>query len=336
MTRYIVIVLAVVLLLGGGYWLYSSRMSALEAELREAASSLPAQSRHGIEVTVDGRNVILTGPAHDEEEAARLVALAEALPGQGSVVDNMALLPSLSPYLFEARKAFGGGLEGLSGAVPDRADAEKLVAAFPDADMSGLFLASGAPETGWADVMVTALKALDTVTSGTLRIEDRTVSIWGEVETTAARDAISAAAAQTPDYDWALNIDVTRPVISSYEFRAENADGVVRAWGPVPTPDAARRLTDLIGTAGGQARDQAGQRLRVGAGAPEGWVPAVLAGVEALMSLESGTLELAPGVLELSGIAADDEKLLAAEALLMPIAGEGAYEVVISVRLNAP
>lgn len=332
MTRNLIMIVAVLVLAAGGYWFYLQREAAIEAELRAAAIVIPEQSRHGIDVIIEGREVILSGLVDDQAEAERLVALARELPGQRGVTVDLALLPSMSPYLFEARKALGGGLTGLKGAVPDREAAGRIAEALPDLDYAEVYLASGAPESGWSDAILVALAALDATSSGTLRIEDESISIWGEVEEEATLISLrQQAEGALEGYEWSINIDVTRPAIAEFVLRAEKSEGEVRLFGPMPGPASARQLTDLLG----DSVAAGGPRIDIGAGAPEGWIVAALAGTEALLSLKDGVLDLKPGVLELSGTASDEETLRAAEALLIPVAAEG-FEVVISVRLDTP
>lgn len=103
--------------------------------------------------------------------------------------------PAVSPYRFTAERRGGRLLVG--GNVPDEASRESILAAaqrkFGSAEVVGDFaFASGAPE-GFADAATAALQMLSRVAGGSVRIDDRELSVEGYVYRAAAIEDIEEA-----------------------------------------------------------------------------------------------------------------------------------------------
>lgn len=159
----------------------------VEAGIRAALQAQIAGSRHGMELDVRDRVVTLRGTVGSEVERDTYLEQAAAIPRVTRVIDQLTVLPALSPYITEATENFRGTIT-MTGGVPSKVARN----AIEGADTRDLTLASGAPDL-WEATVPLANAVLSRVDEGRWRLTDTTLEIFGTVNTPVqAQEALSA------------------------------------------------------------------------------------------------------------------------------------------------
>ncbi|WP_417309909.1 OmpA family protein [Devosia sp.] len=188
----------------------------------------------------------------------------------------------VASFTLDATKTAADGLV-FTGFVPD-AEGRAALAALPDADVSALELARGAPD-GFKPALDLGLEKLAEMSEGTLSIDGDTLSISGRATTSADFISLSEALRPEAQQDVALGtIALSPPLVETYRFRADkSADGTITLSGFAPDDATRARIAAAAGT------DAAG--LDFADGAPEGFEAEALAGLSALAELDRGTVQ---------------------------------------------
>ncbi|MEM7056510.1 MAG: OmpA family protein [Pseudomonadota bacterium] len=283
-------------------------------------SAIADPALDAVTVMTDGRNVTLTGEVSSQAVRDAILARASQVYLLGRLTDNIEILSVASPFTFSAVKADGGAIE-LSGYVP-RADVRDAVFADAESAADGakvagnVVLASGVPEGDWAALPRTGLKALAKMTSGSLKIVDKAVTLTGDARDKVAVDEIAALVAAAPMGEWW--VDVTgAPPPEGFLFNAMKApDGSILVEGHAPDDQTKTEILALAEALSGQPT--AGD-LTVAAGMPDAdWPSRVKQGLEALQAMDNGVLSVAGLDVSLSGVVQTD----ADRARLDPLVGE--------------
>ncbi|MGO1080126.1 OmpA family protein [Inquilinus sp. CA228] len=260
-----------------------------------------ALSNGGVALSDAGYSIAGEAPTAAAYQAA--MAATKALPAGVTLAKAEILPPELKPYVWSA--ANDGRTLTLGGAVPSEAARAELAgaaaAAFPGIRIvDGLQVARGAPA---GDVLAAAklgLAQLALLADGKAGLDDGRLSVSGSGKPGVTAAAIAAAIRSGLPQGFQLaSVDVTPAIISPYTFSAEKSGGALTLSGYAPDDrthqgilDAAQRLFF-----GETVKDQ----LALGAGAPEGFADAVLAGLGPLSRLAQGTLSLTGTDAKLSG-----------------------------------
>jgi len=92
----------------------------MERHVQEgAAAAIDAPWKHGVGITVSGRDISISGTAHDALEKAKILSSLDRVEGHRVVHDNLDLLPVADIYALEATKDEAGLiLNGVVAAKP--------------------------------------------------------------------------------------------------------------------------------------------------------------------------------------------------------------------------
>ena len=250
----------------------------------------------GTVITIDGRAATLP------DYTAVQTALQLGAP-QGLILGDTTIKPPMAkPFTFTASRAAGGGY-ALSGYVPSDAAHQALIDAVPDGTDDRLVLADGNPD-GFEAAAGRALEVLALLDSGEVSYDGNAWSISGAVDTPpkalAAQKAFADAGLRQAgfSYDVALPKPVEQaalPIIDPYAWRAQkSADGSLMISGFSPTEQFKRYVAVHAGV---KITDSSG----VGAGAPESFVRDAIAGLDALLGMQQGSISLTAGNWTLTG-----------------------------------
>src|SRR3982075_4065271 len=163
-------------------------------------------------VTISDGNVSLSGMARDLGGREAISAALKNLPEGFSVVANDVKAP---PYIFQAYKDPVAVTLTLTGYVPDNNVHAALVAAagrkfFNEKVVDNLKASVGAPG-GFANAVVPALGALSRLSTGTLVVSDREISLSGDAFFDAAAAQIRSGLPVAKDFPqgWQLKADIS-------------------------------------------------------------------------------------------------------------------------------
>lgn len=276
-------------------------------------------------LALHGRARTLAGLA----AAETLVSLG---PPQGLILAKAELQPPLaSPYVWTAEKRESGRLR-LSGYVPSQTVRAALSEAAGTATDTTV-LADGAPE-GFESTARSGLSLLPLLTTGTVSYDGRDWSLAGTVATAeqAARLETAFAAAGLDSAGWFYDVSLPPPpipVVDPYVWRAtRDGSGAVTVSGFAPAEPFRKVLAVRVGRS-------IIDNTELGSGQPEGFFEAALAGVDALLRLDEGTLELRDGTWSLTGATATMPERIEIERSLMAAIDTSAWELDITA-VDAP
>jgi outer membrane protein OmpA-like peptidoglycan-associated protein len=285
----------------------------------------------GTVITVEGRAATV---ADFEAIETRL----ELGAPQGLILANTTVKPPLAtPFTFAAEKNAAGQF-ALSGYMPSAAVRKALTSGLPAGATDTTVIADGNP----ADFEAAALKALGVLQlldSGKISYDGASWSLSGAVDTPqeafAAESAFAATGLRTAGWTYTVNLPgavetAALPVVDPYVWRAQkSANGAIAFTGFVPTEQLKRYLA---GHAGSNVVDG----TALGAGAPEGFIPATIGGLDALLALDEGTLALSAGSWSLTGKLPTTPGRYEVEAALRAATDTSAWHVAIQAADAAP
>lgn len=234
------------------------------------------------------------------------ITAARKTPPEGFQITRFAVEPPrVSPFVTSVLR--GAESVRLSGHVPSE-DARKLLAdavrvAFPGMSVSDeMRLASGGPKPdAWAGSAHFAIAQLARLRAGEAKLIGTDVALAGEAADSAAYVALMQAVRAPPEGVAVAAKAVRPPTISPYVFAVRrDGEGItVSGFFPDDAAHAAIRAAlerDFL-------KETVNDLSAIGAGAPEGFTEAVLAGLVPLARAQSGELSLADAQLRLSGTA---------------------------------
>jgi outer membrane protein OmpA-like peptidoglycan-associated protein len=290
-------------------------------------------------VSVNGRDLVLTGRAGQEDEPPKVEAVLRNVWGVREV-DNRAVLPrKVEPFLWSARRR--GNHIRISGYVPDRATRQTVIgltkAAMPGLDVTDrMNTARGVPPVDtWLAGLSFALKQLSSMRHGDARFEGLALSISGEAEDAAAFKSLHAAIkGGLPKGIQLANAQITAPAVSPFTWSAQLAGGQLILTGYVSGGDSAREsLVTAIKSA--VADVNVVDRMEQAEGAPPAWANAAVALLKAAAPLDNGTLEMKDAAFTVSGMAADQAKAQAVRAALRGALPSG-FTLADQIRVREP
>jgi outer membrane protein OmpA-like peptidoglycan-associated protein len=261
---------------------------------------------------------------------------AEGAPQGFTLVVGDIRPPVASPFTFTAVKAATGGI-GLSGYVPDDATRAELLTKVAELTADSADPADGAPEN-FAFFAGKGLEVLALLDSGTLNFDGTNWSIEGVVDTPqkgfAADAAYSVAGLRTMGWTYVvrlpeMQVAAALPIITPYAWRAQRAaDGSVSFTGFAPSEAfkaylKARAGSGFDGTA-------------LGAGAPADFGASAVAGLDALLALDEGSLGLNGTRWTLSGTIADAATRDTIQSSLAGKVDATQWQIAIQARDSAP
>lgn len=280
------------------------------------------------EVSFDGTNWSVTGSVDTARKAfaARSAFVDSGLRDAGWSYRvelprpvQQAALPVIAPYSWGAMKAADGTVT-FTGFLPTDAFKKFLARRVGEGLRDNSALGAGAPETFIADALA-GLDALLSLDEGALAFADGKWTLNGEVATVAARAAVEntlVAAVDEANWSLALRALDAAPVVSPYVWAAvKGENGRVSLSGNVTT-DELRRFVAV------RAGDVISDTTELGSGEPPGFMADVLAGLEALGHLQSGSVRFDGSRFNLVGVPATPADRDAALAALAAATDAGA------------
>jgi outer membrane protein OmpA-like peptidoglycan-associated protein len=289
------------------------------------------------QASIQGTVISVEGRAATVADFTAIETRLELGAPQGLILAGMVIKPPLAtPFTFAAEKTAAGQFT-LSGYVPSAAVRKALLGQLPTATDT-MVIADGNP----ADFEAAAVKALGVLAlldSGKVSYDGASWSLSGAVDTPqeafAAESAFASTGLRSAGWTYAVSLPgaakvAALPVVDPYVWRAQkSANGTVTFGGFVPTEQLKRYLA---GHAGSAVVDG----TALGAGAPEGFIPASIAGLDALLAMDEGTLALSAGNWSLTGKLPTTTARYAVETGLRAATDVSAWHVAIQAADAAP
>jgi len=294
--------------------------SRIEQDLAERAGSALTKSGYTWAVAaIEGRDVVLTGRAPDEDGPGKASELLRGTWGVRLVDNKVDLLERAENYSWAASRR--GQRIRLTGYAPSLATRQVIIgvarANFPGFEIvDRTRLARGAPpQDSWLAGVSFALRQLTSLRRGDVRLDGLNMTVTGEAEDLNEYRTVKAAlVGGLPKAIKLANNLVAPPSISPHTWMARLEGGQMTLLGHAPDEASASQLMALIRSAApGLAIDN---RLQPASGAPQGWRSAATAGLRVLLSLKNGSAELKDATLTLSGLATDEADLQAVRSAL--------------------
>ena len=278
-------------------WFGAGRIETdISLRTNQAVSAQPWAS-----VTVDGRDVTVTGDAPDERAQGAAVDAISSVSGVRAVVDKTGLLPLEDPYRFSVGKTDAG--LAVDGFAPGQVERDRLVTelgkALPGVSVTDdLSLARGAPAK-FDDMIALGSRQLARLGVGRFGIVGDKLTVQGEALSPEDHEALVADMATADGFE--AIADVSAPVVRGpYVFRAEQGGGKLMLSGYAPGKDDRKRLAEMAG-------DGATDQVVIADGVPEGmnWTVAAAKAIEAAALLANGSADISGRRLNITGDARD-------------------------------
>ena len=279
----------------------------------------------------------LAGRAASNTEFKAIQKMLEEGAPQGFRLTSVDIhAPIANPFTFAAAKDSAGQIT-ISGYVPDETVRSSLHAKVDDLGTDTSELADGAPK----DFGSSAGKGLDVLAlldSGTLAFDGKSWSLSGFVDTPkkgfAADAAYSIAGLRTAGWTYDVRLpkaepSAALPIISPYVWRAQkSADGKISVTGFVPSEAFKAGLKVKV--------PDAADASTLGAGAPDDFGASAMAGLDALQSLNEGSLDLAGSHWTLTGVVPDSAARDKIQAALSVRINPANWQLAIQASDSAP
>lgn len=274
-----------------------------ETEAVAALGVFPLLKSGAIEY--DGSRWLMSGSVDTPEEglAADHAFAATNLKAAGwsfslDLPDAVApvALPIIDPYVWRAQKTADGKVT-LGGFVPTEALKKVLVGRAGEGAVDGTNLGSGYPEN-FIPGTLAAIDALAALDEGTANFDGKAWSLNGQVASANDRLSIEGtlqAAVDTTGWTIAIQALDAAPVVTPYRWAAtKTPDGKVALSGYATTDEMREFIAVRAGTVSTDTTELA-------SGEPAGFVADVLAGLEALNHLNTGTVKFEENAWTLAG-----------------------------------
>ncbi len=290
------------------------------------------------QATIQGTVISVEGRAATVADFDAIETRLELGAPQGLILASTTVKPPLAtPFTFAAEKNAAGQFS-LSGYVPAAAVRKALVAGLPAVASDSTVVADGNP-AGFEAAALKALAVLQLLDSGKVSYDGASWSLSGAVDTPqeafAAESAFAATGLRSAGWTYTVSLPgaaetAALPIVDPYVWRAQkSANGPIAFTGFVPTEQLKRYLA---GHAGASVVDG----TTLGAGAPDGFIPASIAGLDALLALDEGTLALSAGSWSLTGKLPTTAGRYQLEAALRAATDTSAWHVAVQAADAAP
>ncbi|MEL7429089.1 MAG: OmpA family protein [Pseudomonadota bacterium] len=238
--------ITVVVLAAASVWLKVEDVQQdLQAKSLEALSS----SHPWASVSLDGRDLTLTGTAPSPEAVEQARELADAAYDVRIVMDQTELLPVADPFVLAVEKKAEAFT--LTGSVPSDDLRQTMVSALSASSAQAriddqMTLARGAGEA-LPGLVEFGLKQLDALESGKFQISNSEFAIAGRASGFAEYDAINRDLDNAfPAGGTLAGRDILPPVVTPYEWQADFDDGSLALSGFAPNADASSAIASAI------------------------------------------------------------------------------------------
>ncbi len=283
---------------------------AIENDLSSRLSTVySAFGNDWARISVEGRDVSLTGKAPIMAEKQAALDAARRIYGVRVVNDRLETNPPVSPYTWSVSK--DGKVLTLGGHVPStemraniRDVSKKLYGDMEIKD--AMKLADGAPEEDWKQALDFALQTVDYLGKGAVKISDSVVTIEGEAADVSSYNKIAEAfrgGPEAPD-GFILASRVELPQMSPYVWSIEHVGRKVTLSGHVPSIDAHGEIVSRVRER--FPRAEISDKMKLASGEPAAWDETIVYAINQLKKLRSGKVSLKDNVISISGEAADN------------------------------
>ncbi|KKC39642.1 hypothetical protein WH87_05680 [Devosia epidermidihirudinis] len=249
------------------------------------------------DVSLDGRDVALSGTISTQAEADGALVRLASLSGVRSVAGDVTVAPLVKPYRMTANLVDGAIV--LAGSVPNEVTRQALStrAGVSSADLQ---LRSGMPDRDvWLSGIDFALAQLSHLDQGQVSITDLAINVTGRARSERDYgDVLLALSAQVPSGVTIADASIAAPFASPYRWSAVSDGKRISVSGFVPDGQVTDRLrmADLSGLA-------LSTGVAVASGQPDNFVELSQVLVEQLSRLEYGEATISDGLSQLVGAA---------------------------------
>lgn len=271
-----------------------------EVSERTVRTELDRDALTWADVDTNGLQVFLIGTAPTEADRFQALSAAGRVVDTARVIDQIDIIDTdgMAPPRFSIEILRNDSGISLIGLMPAEADREDLVRdierALPEATLSDLLEVADYPvPDGWEDAVEYAVSVLSVLDRSKISIAAGEVQIKGAVSDEDTRRRVEADLARRAGDDLRLALEVTapRPVISPFTLRfIKDDDGARFDACSAPTETARERILNAANSAGIEGKVD----CRLGLGTPtREWADAAIMGIEAIDTLEGGTITFA-------------------------------------------
>ena len=261
------------------------------------------------EVQADGLQVILAGIAPTEAVRFRAQSTAGSVVDAARVIDQMEVeaQADIAPPKFSAQILRNDSGISVIGLIPASTDREATVERFNDiAGDTGvtdlLEVADYPAPNGWEEALGFALTAMADLPRAKASVDAGHVAITAIADSVEDKQKMEArlTRAAPPNLHLQLDIAAPRPVITPFSLRFTlDEQGAAFDACSADTEDAQKKILAAAAAAGFDGSD----RCVVGMGVPSPrWADAVAQSIEAVASLEGGTVTFADADITLVGL----------------------------------
>ncbi len=266
-------------------------------------------------VSLDGRDLTLTGTAPSEEAASAALQIADDAYDVRVVADASDLLAIASPFALNANKA--DGKVTLTGNFPNEEVRAEIVAAAkaaaPEATVDDqMVMARGAGE-GFSDLAKFSIGELGGLTSGMASLSNTDVSVSGIASSFDTYDtAIANLAGDIPASGKVVKAEITPPTASPYEWMADYDGKAVTLSGFAPDADTRTAIEASVKEQLPEAAIT--NNIRIAAGAPDNLSDATKYATGFFPGFTQGRASFADNKFSISGVAKSSAEFEAATA----------------------
>ena len=266
-----------------------------------SATAMAAGGYDWAELSLDARDLTLSGTTTDQSLLDAAIARLAALDGVRSVRTDVALAPIARPY--SLRATIDQGAITLAGGVPNETARQRLLS-LAGLEEGALELRSGVPDRrSWVAGAEFAIDQLRYFDQGEAVICDRTVSLNGRAKSERAfRDLLIVLRAGAPAGLSLGDVSITPALVSPYQWNASFDGKRIDVSGHVPDHALVERYrtAEVSGA-------QVATGLALGSGEPAGFADLSQQLLEQLARLEYGAASITDGQSTLSGAPATTE-----------------------------
>ena len=259
------------------------------------AAAMAAGGYDWAELSLDARDVTLTGTTTDEALLDAAIARLSSLHGVRSVTPDVTLAPMAAPYILQA--SIDQGAISLSGGVPNET-ARRHLLTLAGLEQGALELRSGVPDRrSWITGAEYAIHQLQYFDQGEAVISDLTVTLNGRAKSERAfRDLLIVLRAGAPAGLSLGQVSITPALVSPYQWNAKFDGKRIDVSGYVPDDAIVERFrtAEVSGA-------QVATGLALGSGEPSGFADLSERLIEQLARLEYGAASITDGQSTLSG-----------------------------------
>ena len=281
----------------------------VEADLKSRTLTALRQDNAWAQVSLKGRDLVLTGLAPDEDSRSQALEIVRTTYGVRVASDNSTLLPEEKPYRLTVEKTADGLV--LSGFVPNDTARTTIVDGLSNllpgiAVSDQMNLARGAPD-GLVDLVAYGLPAFTRFSTGSLELTDSSLQVSGQALNPDDHQAALAALSTPPPSGGVLESVEIKPAAAAgdYIWSASTGAGGMELKGYAP--DAATREAIVAAAKSAGADRPVKDLMRFASGVPSGldWQTATNEALAMLSHLTEGAVSIRGKVLDVSGQAAD-------------------------------